>query len=160
VKAVGLVPHRDRPNALELARSTAAWFAEHGVEVRIPKELGRAVDLPAQAVEPDAFAPGLDLVISLGGDGTMLHAVQLVYPEPVPLLGVNVGQLAYLSEVEPGELTEVLPRLLSLDFGVSERIMLAVDVEAAGQQRPTSYALNEAVLEKPRTGHLIHLDVS
>ena len=160
MKAVGLIPHRERPAALELARSTGAWFAAHGVEVRIPKELGRGIDVDATAVEPDAFAPGLDLAISLGGDGTMLHAVQLVYPAPVPLLGVNVGQLAYLSEVEPSELEQVLPRLLALKFGVSERMMLAVDVVADGEQRPTSFALNEAVLEKPRTGHLIHLDVS
>jgi NAD+ kinase len=160
MRAIGLVPHRERPAALELARSTAAWFAACDVEVRIPKELGREVELDAFAVEPDAFAPDLDLVISLGGDGTMLHAVQLVYPAPVPLLGVNVGQLAYLSEVEPSELEQVLPRLKALDFDVSERMMLAVDVVAGGEERPTSYALNEAVLEKPRTGHLIHLDVS
>jgi NAD+ kinase len=160
MRALGLVPHRDRPAALELARTIAAWFTERSVEVRIPKELGRAIELDATAVEADAFAPGLDLVISLGGDGTMLHAVQLVYSAEVPVLGVNVGQLAYLSEVEPAEVEQVLPRLLALDFRVSERMMLAVDVEAGGESLATSYALNEAVLEKPRTGHLINLDVS
>ena len=99
-------------------------------------------------------------MISLGGDGTMLYAVQLVYPSPVPLLGVNVGMLGYLSELEPDELEPWMPRLLAGEFEVSERMMLAVDVESAGAVRGSWYALNEAVIEKLRSGHLIYLDVS
>ena len=113
LRAVGLVPHRDRALAHELAQTTAAWFRERDVEVRIPKELAAAAGLEALGVSPEAFGAGLDLVISLGGDGTMLYAVQLVYPAPVPILGVNVGQLAYLSEIEPDELDAALPRLLA-----------------------------------------------
>jgi NAD+ kinase len=86
--------------------------------------------------------------------------VQLVYPSAVPLLGVNVGMLGYLSELEPGELEEWLPRLLAGDFEVSERMMLAVDVTAGGVIRDSWYALNEAVVEKLRSGHLVYLDVS
>ena len=61
----------------------------------------------------------------------MLHAVDLVYPAPVPILGVNVGQLGYLTEVEPDELEASMPRLLAGDFEVSERMVLAVDVDVA-----------------------------
>ena len=82
--------------------------------------------------------------ISLGGDGTMLHAVDLVYPAPVPILGVNVGQLGYLTEVEPDELEASLPRLLAGDFDVSERMVLAVDVTSSGAATGTWFALNEA----------------
>ncbi len=73
--------------AHELAQRTAAWLAEHDVEVRVPAELAAAAGLEAYATAPGEFAPGLDLAISLGGDGTMLYAVQLVYPSPTPLLG-------------------------------------------------------------------------
>ena len=159
-RCVGLVPHRDRPVAHELAQRSAAWLAARGVEVRVPAALAPASGLDAYATEPDDFAPGLDLVISLGGDGTMLHAVQLVYPSPVPLMGVNVGLLGYLSELEPEELEDWLPRLLAGEFEISERMMLSVDVESAGAVRGSWYALNEAVIEKLRSGHLIYLDVS
>ena len=159
-RAVGLVPHRDRGVAHELARAAAAWFAERGVTVRVPEMEAKACGLGELGVGAEGFAAGLDLVISLGGDGTMLHAVDLVYPAPVPILGVNVGQLGYLTEVERDELEASLPRLLAGDYDVSERMVLAVHVTSPGGAGGTWFALNEAALEKQRSGHLIRLDVS
>jgi NAD+ kinase len=158
--AVGLVPHRERRIAHELAAQAAGWFVERGVEVRIPDVEAKACGLGDYAVPPEGFVDGLDLVISLGGDGTMLHAVDLVYPAAVPILGVNVGQLGYLTEVERGELDASLPRLLAGDYAVSERMVLAVHVTSSGSATGTWFALNEAALEKQRNGHLIRLDVS
>ena len=103
--------------------------------------------------------PGLDLVHHLGGDGTMLHTVQLVYPDPVPILGVNAGQLGYLTALEPDELEPALPRLLAGDYSVSERMMLEVALTTAGGVR-REYALNETVLEKREAGHLVRFDLS
>lgn len=159
-RAVGLVPHRDRAVAHELARAAAEWFGARGVDVRVPEPEAKASGLEALGVAPEGFAHGLDLVISLGGDGTMLHAVDLVYPAPVPILGVNVGQLGYLTEVEREDLDASLPRLLAGDFAVSERMVLAVHVTSSGGAAGTWFALNEAALEKQRSGHLIRLDVS
>ncbi len=160
VRAVGMVPHRERPRAHALAQWSAEWLVAHGVEVRVPASDAGPAGLDAYAVEPDKFASGLDLVISFGGDGTMLYTVQLVYPEPVPIIGVNVGQLAYLSEIEPDEYEAALPRLVAKQFQVSERMVLEVDVESSTGAAEKRYALNEAVLEKQRSGHMIRLDVS
>ncbi|HET9728644.1 MAG TPA: NAD(+)/NADH kinase [Acidimicrobiia bacterium] len=160
ITAVGIVAHRERPRALALARECADWLQAHGVAVRVPKDVAAAADLGAVGVESDGFASGLGLVLSLGGDGTMLHTVQLVYPQPVPLLGVNVGQLGYLNEVEPHELLNLLPRLVAGDFAVSERMMLSVSVMSEGAAHGEWFALNEAALEKPRAGHLIRLEMS
>jgi len=159
-RVVGLVPHRDRDVAHELARTAAAWFLERGVAVRVPAEEAKAAGLAEFGVGTAEFADGLDLVVSLGGDGTMLHAVDLVYPGSVPILGVNVGQLGYLTGVEPDELETSMPRLLAGDFSVSERMVLAVRVTSGGPAAGTWFALNEAALEKQRGGHLIRLDVS
>jgi len=159
-RTVGLVPHRDRGLAHELARAATGWFHEHDVEVHIPAEEADFVDLAELGVATDTFAAGLDLVVSLGGDGTMLHAVDLVYPAPVPILGVNVGQLGYLTEVEPDELFASIPRLVAGDYAVSERMVLEVRVTSRGPSSGTWFALNEAALEKRRSGHLIRLDVS
>jgi NAD+ kinase len=160
MQTIGLVPHRDRPVAHKLAHRAATWLTDHGCDVRVPASLTAASSLDAYAVDDERFADGLDLAISLGGDGTMLEAVQLVYPAPVPLLGVNVGILGYLTELEPEQLDDWLPRLVAGDFAVSERTMLAVDVESAGSVRGSWYALNETVVEKLRSGHLIYIDVS
>lgn len=158
-KSVGLVPHRDRDAAHVLARSTASWFAHHGVDVRIPATEADAVGLPDLACASDAFADGLDLAIALGGDGTMLHTVQLVYAAGVPVLGVNVGQLGYLAAIESADLDRALPRLVAGDYAISERMMLEVEVERRGTRR-VEYALNEAVLEKERAGHLVRFEAS
>ena len=103
---VGLVPHRDREIAHELARC-GRGVVPASTTWKCACPARRSGERPGStefAVDADRFAKDLDLVISLGGDGTMLHAVDLVYPEPVPMLGVNVGQLGYLTEVEPDEL--------------------------------------------------------
>ena len=157
-RAIGLVPHRDRPEARALAARTAQRLAAEGIEVRVPDTV--AADLDEYAVAEAEFADGLDLVITFGGDGTMLFAVQLVYRASVPLIGVNLGQLAYLAELEPVELDAWVPRLVAGEFTVSERMVVEVDVTSAGPANGTWYALNEAVIEKQRIGHLIYLDVS
>jgi NAD+ kinase len=157
---VGLVPHIDRPEAHAIAKRTADWLRAQGIEPRVPREVASDCGLGDYAATDSTFAEGLDLVVSIGGDGTMLHTVQLVYPRPVPILGVNVGQLAYLSEIEPGELDEWLPKLVDGQFEVSERMVLAVEVTSTGSAAGTWYALNETVLEKQRSGHMIRLDVT
>ena len=103
--------------------------------MRVPESSRPSPGSTRSRRRPPRFATGLDLVISLGGDGTMLHAVELVYPAPVPILGVNVGMLGYLTEVEPDELESGCPRLLAGRFEVSERMMLAVDVDVGRRRR-------------------------
>lgn len=158
LRTVGLVPHRERGDAAELAKHAAAALAEHDIAVRIPPADAAASGLEHLAAE-GSFTDGLDLVLSLGGDGTMLRTIDLVYESGVPVLGVNVGQLGYLAEVEPPELDAALARLVAGDYAVDERMMLAVDVVSDGAARGRWYALNEAVLEKRHTGRLARLDV-
>lgn len=158
VRAVGLVPHRDRALSHLLTQSAAAWFGEREVEVRIPRAEAEASGLAHLGVDTDAFAPGLDLVLSLGGDGTMLQTVQLVYCASVPIIGVNAGQLGYLTAIEPEELDASFPRLLARDYTISERMMLEVETIASGVSH-IDYALNEAVLEREQAGHLIRFNL-
>jgi NAD+ kinase len=159
-RAIGLVPHRDRPLAHELAARAATFLADRGVAVRITAEDATAVGLGELGVPPEQFAEGLELVISLGGDGTMLRTVDLVYEAGVAVLGVNVGQMGYLTEVEPAAIDDTLARLLDGDYEVLERMMLQVDVASASSIAGRWWALNEAVMEKAQSGRLARLDVS
>jgi NAD+ kinase len=149
VRAVGLVPHPSRETAADLARHASNRLSEHGIEVRCPTgdDLG-TLD-----------ATGLDVVVSLGGDGTMLRAVDLAYEAGVPVLGVNVGQMGYLTEVEPADFDTALDRLVAGDYQVAERMVLEITVESEGTAQGRWFALNEAVLEKVHTGRLARLEV-
>lgn len=159
-KTVGLVAHRDRPEAHDLAARAAKWLGDRGIAVRVPAADAEAIGLGALAGgDGDAFVRELDLVITLGGDGTMLRAVDMAYEAQIPVLGVNVGQMGYLTEVEPDDLDRTLERLAAGDYAVLERLVLEVDVASSGPAGGRWWALNEAVLEKVRTGRLARLAV-
>jgi NAD+ kinase len=160
VSTVGLVPHRDRPVAQALARRAAEWLRARGVTVRVCGEDVVPGPLDHLTCTRDEFAPGLDLAVSLGGDGTMLRAVDLVYESRAAVLGVNVGQLGYLTEVEPDDLDRALERLIAGEFEVDERMMLGVTVDSRGSAGGRWWALNEAVLEKAPGGRVVRLDVA
>src|SRR5713101_51184 len=158
-RAIGIVPHPLRAEATELAEHVAARLIEHGLEVRVPSPGVESAGLGYLASDFDHFADDLDVVISLGGDGTMLRAVDIAYAAGVPVLGVNVGQLGYLTDVEPHDLDAALDRLIAGDYEVAERMVLEMTVESAGPACGRWFALNEAVLEKVHTGRLARLDV-
>jgi NAD+ kinase len=89
----------------------------------------------------------------------MLRAVDTAYEAGVPVLGVNVGQMGYLTEVEPTEFDAALERLVAGDYEVAERMVLEITVESSGSAQGRWFALNEAVLEKEHTGRLARLEV-
>jgi NAD+ kinase len=154
---VALVVHGERLQARELARSTAQWLVAAGHEVRLPDSDAEPAGLPEMAVSEDELAKGLDLAVSLGGDGTMLRTVALVAAEGVPVLGIHVGQLGYLVQVEPADMQRALERFLAGEYDIEERMLLEIVVEATGER---ALALNEAVVEKTPMGHTVRLSVS
>jgi len=100
-------------------------------------------------------------VVSVGGDGTILRTVDLVAAHDVPLIGINVGQLGYLTEVDPQDWQQAFERWLDGRTGLDERMLLAVQVEPADGEPVTvrTMALNEAVLEKTPMGHTVRMEV-
>lgn len=161
--AIGLSVHHSRPMAAVLARRVIAWAEGHGHTVRLPLSDAAGIDRSDLGVEPSAFADGLSLVVSLGGDGTMLRAVDLVSDQGVPVLGVNVGQLGYLTVVEPAETERALDRFFDGDHLIDHRMMLEVSVDAPSwpeAEAPIELGLNEVVVEKAPMGHTVRLAVS
>ena len=160
VKVVGLVPHPDRPMAQELARQASEWLQTRGVSVRVPADVADAAGLTEIAIPTDEFAHGLDVAVSLGGDGTMLRTVDLVYECGASVLGVNVGQLGYITEVEPDRLDWALEQLLAGEYAVDERMVLEVTVGSEGPAAGRWWALNEAVIDRGRSSRLVRLAVT
>ncbi|MEZ5248506.1 MAG: NAD(+)/NADH kinase [Ilumatobacteraceae bacterium] len=118
---------------------------------------GRRCDRSARP-RRDTDPTAAELVLSLGGDGTMLRSVQLLGGAPVPVIGVNVGLLGYLTEVEPHAMTDALERFEAGpgpgagDWSIERRMMVDVDVRRAdGRADATARALNEGVLEEVGT---------
>jgi NAD+ kinase len=159
---VGFVLHHERGQAADLATDAAAWLIERGHEVRLPDPDASIAGLGELCWPEESFSRGLDVAVCLGGDGTMLRTVDLVASDGVPVIGVHVGQLGYLTEVEPVGLRMALKRFLAGSYEIQERMMLSITVDdpsgdvPAGEHR----ALNEGVLEKTPMGHTVRLAVS
>jgi NAD+ kinase len=147
VALIAFSTHPERPEAGVLAERTAKWLTERG---------HRAVD--AFAPDGSHSLDGVDLVVSLGGDGTLLRAVDAALVSGIPVLGINIGSLGYLTQVEPPDLEEALDRFLGGTHHVEERMTLDVSVEDAdGRVLVRRQALNEATVEKTVPGHTVRV---
>jgi NAD+ kinase len=150
VNAAGFVVHPGRPAAIETAGGLAAWLEERGIRT---KTLGGAD--PGDDVADRSFAEGLDLVVSVGGDGTFLRAARAASSSGVPVLGVKVGRMGFLTEVEPDQAPAVLGRMLDGTPRIEERLA----VMAEGSSFEPQWALNEVIVEKSARHRLIRLAV-
>lgn len=159
---IALFVHHAHPDAAPLAGRAAAALLAAGHTVRLPGADAALLGLDDHACAPAELVSGLDLAVSLGGDGTMLRAVDAVADAGVPVLGVNLGHLGYLTEVEPAQLDDALRRLAAGDYQVEERMRLSVEVVAASTSAPSGRwpALNEAVLGKTPGGQITRLRVT
>jgi NAD+ kinase len=150
VATIGLVLHPTKPVDESIATITA-WSRQHGVAVLARAEDAARVPDGAVAVADDEFVTRVDGVLALGGDGTMLGAMRLVIDRPVPVLGVNHGNLGFLVEVTPGRLQPALDRLAAGDFTIEEHGCLAAEVPRL--QPHTAFGFNDVVLARlGRTG--------
>jgi NAD+ kinase len=161
-----IVAHHQRTEAAALAQMAVRWLTDRGHEACVTSEDADALDLAhlSGTVSPE----NAELVLSLGGDGTMLRAVHLLDGSEVPIIGVNVGLLGYLTEVEPPALTNALERFFAGpepeagNWQIERRMMVDIELHRLGQGDPAPgvdrwRALNEGVLEKLEVGHTVRL---
>lgn len=160
-RAVGLVVHGGRHAAVAAATRAAEQLASAGARVAGVESDGWD-DSDSVEVRPAAdFGVGLDVVLAMGGDGTFLRAAYLARDAGVPVLGVNLGRLGFLSEIEASQVEKAVSRIGSGDYEVEERMTLSVSVhDVEGTQVGTSWALNDASVERTSPQRLIVYEVS
>lgn len=159
---VVFVGHLDRADVATVARAAVDWLEEHGRRVAATAEDAASLQITdrVDAIGLDESLNDVCLVVSIGGDGTMLRAVSLLGGRPIPVLGVNAGLLGYLAEVEPDQIVTALERYFSGKFSLEHRMLLEVVVHRSDGSRSTWRALNEASVEKTKSGETIRLGVS
>ncbi|MDI6793699.1 MAG: NAD(+)/NADH kinase [bacterium] len=145
IKKIGLVINPYRQGALVVASELIDWLGERGIKALI--EQGASLDLEKEAFSvSDDLGAEADLLIALGGDGTLLHTAQLAWPDSVPILAVNLGSLGFLTEITQEELFPALESILNHCFELESRMMLEAAVEREGTETATFKALNEVVV--------------
>jgi len=154
-----VIAHTGRRNALDSARQVIEQLTAAGVAVRVTDAEAPTLSCADATVKPagPAAADGAELVIVLGGDGTLLRAAELARPTGTPLIGVNLGHVGFLAEAEPDGLTETVHRLVAGDYRVEERMTLDVTARDNGTELARTWALNEASVEKGARERMIEV---
>lgn len=144
-RRVLVVSHSGRPEAVH-----AAQEAVHAL---------RAAGLEPVGEEDLTDVDGLEMVVVLGGDGTILRAAELTHGSDVPLLGVNLGHVGFLAESEREEIDEAVRRIAAGEYDVEERGTVEVRVLRPGAEPVTGWALNEATVEKSDRARMVEVVV-
>ncbi|MDD4587282.1 MAG: NAD(+)/NADH kinase [Heliobacteriaceae bacterium] len=157
--AVGVVVNDQKPEAHIVARRMAVWLAERGIGMGIPlTKVTELVHSPSEELQRRLGK--LDWVVVLGGDGTLLNTARLVAPFAIPVLGVNLGRLGFLTEIEVSDLFLTLDRIIAGDYQIDERMMLEARlIQSSGTDLPF-YALNDVVVTKGAYSRMIWLEAA
>jgi NAD+ kinase len=168
-RTVLLVVHTGRPEATDTARRVEKVLGDNGIGLRVltaeavdrgslhlaPDDMrALGVDIQLTDADPNA-ADGCELVLGLGGDGTVLRAAELARNADIPVLGVNLGRIGFLAEAEADAIDTVLEHVVARSYTIEDRLTLDIAVRFRGEVISRGWALNDASLEKgPRLGVL------
>jgi len=151
MRRIGILYHPQRSDSSQLAQDVSGLLDPQGIEVW----RGDADDEAGLR----HTAPGLDLLITLGGDGTIVSAVRSVAAYGVPILGVNLGRLGFLAEVEPSQVSTAIPAVLEGRYRVEERMMLRTAQHREGQVILEAEAINDVVVGRGHASRTVRVAV-
>ncbi len=161
-KKIILCPNPSRDQGMTATKAAERVLREMGFQTVVcspfkDQKVGAFADYEVRPLPQELR--GADLLITFGGDGTILHLAKLAALNKIPVLGINMGGLGFVAELEVGEL-DTLRKLKDWDFETEQRMMLDVSVLREGRQIYTNLGLNDAVIREGPISHVIHLKIS
>ena len=161
-KKIILCPNPSRDRGMNTTKRVDKMLREMGFRTVVcspfkDQKDGAFADMDVRPLHPELRSA--DMLITFGGDGTILHLAKLVALNKIPVLGINMGGLGFIAELEAGELDK-LRRLKAWNFETEHRMMLDVSVVRDGRQIYTNLGLNDAVIREGPISHVIHLKIS
>ncbi len=155
-KTIAIVGRIDDQRVAAPMRSLASHLTKSGVQVIAGSDV--ASQLGIETIEESSLAAKADLVVAVGGDGTILYAANLMHGHDKPLLGVNRGRLGFLADVLPDDMLEVIDRVLAGDYTSESRLLLDATIVYADGKSHTATALNDVVLQRKETGRMVDFE--
>lgn len=160
MKKVAIVPYIRKTGVREVLDRAVVWLEDHGIGITLPHVEAEESGLTRYAASDDSLFDGVDIVVALGGDGTTLRALRLMRETPLPVLGVNLGEMGFLMWVGPDQLEAALDRVNSGEFRIEERHMLEARINLADGGSIKRLALNDILIGREEFSRLIKLDIS
>jgi len=159
IKKVGIISKWGRPEPPEILRELLPWLSSKGVEAFCDSTYQSLDEFGPTRCDIEEMPSKVDMGIVLGGDGTMLWAARLFSMREVPLLGVNLGGMGYITEVASSNLLQTMQNVLSGDCTIEKRIMLSVEHKREDETLKKLSALNDVVVNKGTSARIIELEV-
>jgi NAD+ kinase len=160
IKKVGIILKKQDSRVQSIVDDIIPWLNSRGVEIFLDKLSAERYPEQTCLVPPEELVKKVDVVCVFGGDGTLLYAARLIGTTGVPIMGINLGSLGFLTEVTLGKMHEAFDVLLSGSYELEERGLLEVEVWRDGQVSGHYLALNDAVINKNALARIIELEVS
>ncbi len=165
MERIGIITKRNRPEVISFTRSLVEWFSPRKVEVFVEQEMKDLFDPPLSAsflhfIRREEFPSRVEMVIVLGGDGTLLGVARMVWRHGIPILGVNFGGLGFLTEISLEELYPVLEQVLQGNFRTNPRDVLRASVLRKGEKIAEFVVLNDVVINKGALARIIDLEIT
>jgi len=157
LKRFGIIAHTKKPNVARTAKVIIEWLKSHDLEYCLCDELAEVIDEKYHVKPLSEIWQNIDCALSLGGDGTMLSSIRAVGHQGVPVFGINVGRLGFLTEILAQDIPMALERLKNDDYDIEERTVLQLYIADCDVNK--HYALNDVVLDHGESTHLIKLDL-
>ncbi len=158
-KTIGLVVNRTKPKAVEVAKQLVDTIGRCGGQVFIEEEAAIAMGMESYALARANFLGSVDLIFVLGGDGTLLGAARHFSCSEIPMLGINIGHLGFLSEAEPKDLEDSVRRVLLGDFYLERRMMIECEVMRDGVSIHRNVGLNDVGIGKGSFARMIQVGI-
>ena len=155
---VAVLGRHDDPRVAGPMSSLVTHLTKAGVEVIATDDM--TLDLPVSRVPETQLAGDAQLMIAIGGDGTMLHAGNLSRQSDIPLLGVNRGRLGFLADVSPDEMLDSVDHILAGEYSLESRLLLDATLTRGNGEVVTATALNDVVLQRRETGRMVDIEAS
>lgn len=159
MNTIGILTKPKFPDVGRILKDLVAWLREHQKEVVFDGKAATLIGEPP-AYRKTQIAALADMVLVLGGDGTMLNAARLVEEREVPILGVNMGGLGFLTEVTVDHLYTSLEKVFAGDYFVEDRLMLRATIDRHGEHVAQSSVLNDVVVSKGTLARMIEVQIS
>lgn len=156
MKKIGIICKPGRPEPLEILGELLPWLQEKGCETFVDAETASALGI--KGVSRTDLASVVDVLFVLGGDGTMLNASRLVAERGVPILGINLGTMGFITEISKDGVFEAVEKVFSGGCEIEERLMLTAVVNRSGKKIVEYTVLNDVVINKAALARIIDLE--
>ena len=157
MRRIGVITNLEKDADLTHTRELANCIISMGGQVKLTSEMADIIGMGEPCPDDDAVLDCSDMVVCLGGDGTFLKAARKIYKKDIPILGINLGNLGFLTEIDKNAIHHAMEHIFRGDYQIEERMMLEVEINKTGFDVVTEAALNDAVISRGAISRILHV---